>query len=72
MAARPKPWIKGKCARCDRKRTADGHDPCIANLPGVQYGCCGHGVKEGYVMFTDGRVLRGYFDHVDRLDTAVL
>lgn len=40
-----------------------GHDPCIKNLPGVEFACCGHGRQDGYVMFDDGRVLRGLFDH---------
>jgi len=68
MARYPKKcWIKGRCAKCHERRTPDGHDPCIANLPGVQFACCGHGVEDGYVMFEDGRrlVLRGRFDHVE-------
>lgn len=36
-----------KCKQCGMYPTADGHDPCIANLPGVKYACCGHGIKEG-------------------------
>ena len=40
----------------------DGHDPCIANLPGVEFACCGHGVGSGYVKFEDGRIIKGYFD----------
>lgn len=53
------------CAQCGATEpTAEGHDPCIANLPGVANACCGHGQGEGYVMFEDGRVLRGRFDHV--------
>lgn len=50
------------CILCKRHRTPEGHDPCIANLPGVNFGCCGHGVKKGYVSFKDGTVLRGMFD----------
>lgn len=64
------------CKACGLRRTAEGHDPCIANLPGVQFACCGHGVHHGYVVFDkyhsklltgeDRRVvLRGYFDHLD-------
>jgi len=46
---------------CKRRRTKEGHDPCIANLPGVEYACCGHGVCEGYAMFINGIVLKGAF-----------
>ena len=49
---------KRNCIKCDMPPTEDGHDPCIANLPGVKFACCGHGVEEGYVMFNDGRVIR--------------
>lgn len=34
-----------------------GHDPCIANLPGVAYACCGHGAEPGYIHFYNGRVI---------------
>jgi len=53
----------GKCPRCGRMPTAEGHDACIANLPGIINACCGHGVKDPryfpYVMFEDKTVLRG-------------
>jgi len=47
------------CIRCGKMPTADGHDACIANLPGVINACCGHGIDEPYVMFKDKTVLRG-------------
>jgi hypothetical protein len=51
------PWSgfdeKGKCKLCRQMRTDEGHDPCIANLPGVVFACCGH--KHGYIKFIDGR-----------------
>ncbi len=51
MATRP-------CTKCNLKPTADGHDACIANLPGVQYACCGHGIEGyDYVKLDDGRRL---------------
>ena len=50
---------RGKCLRCGRMPTEDGHDACITNLPGVINACCGHGVDEPYVMFKDKTVLRG-------------
>ena len=30
------------CPTCDKERTKKGHDPCIADLPGVYFACCGH------------------------------
>lgn len=42
--------------------TPEGHDPCIANIPGVVHACCGHGTGHGYVMFEDGRTIRGWFE----------
>lgn len=59
---------KGLCKLCKQERTQDGDDPCIANLPGVVYACCGHGVWRGYIKFSDGRVL--HFHPIDMaLDT---
>ena len=34
------------------------HDPCISDLPGVRFACCGHGTGEGYVSFENGTVIR--------------
>ena len=42
------------CPKCGLKPTSDGHDPCIANLPGVKFACCGHGVEKCYIWFEDG------------------
>lgn len=54
------------CPKCGIKQTAEGHDPCIALLPGVDFACCGHGVTRGYIKFTNGVVLRGDFHVVER------
>jgi hypothetical protein len=55
---------KRPCPKCGQVRLENGHDPCIAELPGVLNACCGHGAKAkaGYVMFGNGVVLRGNFD----------
>jgi hypothetical protein len=50
------PLVKGApfprvCKKCHHHRTPDRHDPCIANLPGVEFACCGHGDSEGYIKF---------------------
>lgn len=37
------------------------HGSCLGNLPGVVAACCGHGVKEGYIKFSNGTVVRGNF-----------
>ena len=50
------------CRVCHQHQTPEGHDPCIANLPGVAYACCGHGLHEAYVTLVDGRTIRGEFD----------
>ncbi len=49
---------KRPCPKCDRLPTPAGHDPCIADLPGVISACCGHGVEDGYIMFADRRIIR--------------
>ena len=48
------------CGRCG-KPPINKHDPCIANLPGVENACCGHGIEEGYIVFKNGIIIRGYF-----------
>ena len=51
-------WDEGwMCPICKQKRGDSGDDPCIPNLPGVKYACCGHGGKgqnEGYIYFENG------------------
>jgi hypothetical protein len=51
------PAQRRPCARCGLPPTETGDDPCIANLPGVIYACCGHG-GYGYVTFDDRRCIR--------------
>ncbi len=49
-------WKTKDCGRCEKPFTEAGHDPCIANLPGVRNACCGHGVDaDAYVEFDDWR-----------------
>jgi hypothetical protein len=43
----------GFCPKCNKQRTLEGYDPCIANLPGVRNACCGHGAP-GYIQFENG------------------
>ena len=61
---------KRPCSRCGKFPTADGHDACIANLPGdVIAACCGHGIEPPYMMFGDGSEVRGQdaIDEIERL-----
>lgn len=53
------------CPNCGKMPTKEGHDACIANLPGVQNACCGHGRERGYIQFTDGRVIRFYLTQIE-------
>jgi hypothetical protein len=53
-----------RCPKCGDGETKDGHDPCIAKLPGVEFACCGHGVERAYVKFYDGEVVRGSVEEI--------
>jgi hypothetical protein len=66
---RKKSWLRLEgskriyvCTKRGRRRTAQGHDPCIANLPGVKNACCGHGIEPGYIQFENGITIRGDFE----------
>jgi hypothetical protein len=59
---------KAVCPLCRKKRTKAGHDPCIADLPGVMNACCGHGVRAGYIMFENGITVRMGVTCVERED----
>ena len=60
--------MRDACSHCQRPQTKAGHDPCIANLPGVNFACCGHGGKDAftqgfstpYLVERDGETLYGY------------
>lgn len=53
------------CAHCGLPTSPEGHDGCIADLPGVLNACCGHGDPgRAYVQFADRRVVR-YFSAVE-------
>ena len=44
---------KRECPFCGKYETSEGHDPCIANLPGVKHACCGHGIMKTYIVYED-------------------
>ena len=53
-------WENRPCGKCGEMFTTDGHDPCIANLPGVMNACCGHGNEnEAYIQFDGGETIHG-------------
>jgi hypothetical protein len=56
-----------KCPKC-HKMPVDGQDACIANLPGVLNACCGHGVEDGYIQFTDNTVIRFKLLKIERAE----
>lgn len=64
-------YVDDKCRKCGLERTPEGHDPCIANLPGVKYACCGHGLQEGYVCFENGVVVRSEIE-TSLLDKSIV
>jgi hypothetical protein len=42
------------CKFCNQFNIEDGvqsYDACLGKLPGVIAACCGHGAKEGYILF---------------------
>jgi len=48
------------CGNCGKMETAEGHDACLGNLPGVINACCGHGIiLQAYIQFLNGTELRG-------------
>jgi hypothetical protein len=67
-------WV---CPLCKQARDSDGgHDPCIRNLPGVLFACCGHGKRDsGYVYFENGTTiyfrLRRIMDDAGRFTVIV-
>ncbi len=49
------------CGRCNRPRTAQGHDGCLGELPGLINACCGHGLtQDAYVQYPSGNCIRGW------------
>lgn len=50
-----------KCGHCGAENRGDGHDACIAELPGVTNACCGHGsIEDSYIQFSNGVTVRGF------------
>jgi hypothetical protein len=65
-------YCLNKCDRCGLPPTKKGHDPCLADLPGVINACCGHGYAYAYAILSNGfcltgRSLKVYLQKVGRL-----
>jgi hypothetical protein len=61
-------WI---CPECGMQRDATRYDPCLGELPGVKFACCGHGGHRhncigGYIYFTNGKLIR--FDKLTAIE----
>ena len=41
------------CKRCGKYPTKEGYDHCLGYIEGATSACCGHGVIEGYIKYTD-------------------
>lgn len=41
------------CPRCGKLPTPEGYDACLGHIPGARSACCGHGVKEGYILWEE-------------------
>lgn len=57
---------KAGCPKCKKKRTKNGHDPCISDLPGVANACCGRAMAPGYIQFENSVTIRMKVTMVER------
>jgi|HubBroStandDraft_3_1064219.scaffolds.fasta_scaffold01536_2 hypothetical protein len=66
MAKKKKQHEAGwRCPECKKVRKKDGFDPCLGELPGVIFACCGHGGL-GYIYFSNGKIIR--FDGLTQVE----
>lgn len=50
----------GICAACGELPTAEDHDHCLGELPGVMNACCGHGNDDSaYLQYYNRDIVRG-------------
>ncbi|MCK5021239.1 MAG: hypothetical protein KAS32_29785 [Candidatus Peribacteraceae bacterium] len=43
------------CGKCGLDDTPEGHDGCLGKMPNVKMACCGHGEKQGWIEYWDGK-----------------
>lgn len=55
-----------KCPKCGELSIENDH--CLGHLPGVLNACCGHGVKDGYIQFENGTVIRFVLKDIEHND----
>jgi len=48
------------CKHCGKPPTKEGHDPCLGELRGIMFACCGHhgSIQPPYVTLNDGTYIR--------------
>ncbi len=39
------------CTNCGKPPTPEGHDACLGYIEGAAWACCGHGIKESYIIW---------------------
>ncbi|KKK90130.1 hypothetical protein LCGC14_2726150 [marine sediment metagenome] len=54
------------CTKCGKIAGPDGHDPCLGKLPGVKDACCGHGKRQGGIIFENGTGLDVTIHEIER------
>lgn len=55
-------FIPRACPSCHLFQHDDGRDACMPYMTGVKASCCGHGIKMGFIEFTDGTRVEGKFE----------
>ena len=38
------------CKKCGKYPTKEGYDACLGFIKGAKSACCGHGIKESYIV----------------------
>jgi len=38
------------CAKCGKMPTKEGYDACLGYIPGAVSACCGHGVRDEFIV----------------------
>jgi hypothetical protein len=44
------------CKKCGLLPTEEGYDACLGHIEGAKFACCGHGVKDGYILWENGHL----------------
>ena len=50
-----------KCGKSEGAVDKGKSDPCLGNLLGVKFACCGHGIRsQSYIVFENGITVRDF------------